>query len=257
MLSPRIVSKEQTVSILSSISSIAYYFPDQDAIPAEYQSLLDTSSIYQHELDELPGNCIILSNEVFSYLRELALLTFSTSDRAIEYSCYLFGKEITPNNIMFTNIFKKESENLPRVAVTTLDESRKLIEFAENSIYDCVAHVHTHPKCPGSYYSTPSNGDLYTYAWLNYHFVPDNKTVYYLGAIITPTETQLADGVSTSFDLCFIFYDKNHNNFYKATNIYYYDVNDELVALEPNNYVRQLDHRIEERKHLLQIIDKR
>lgn len=257
MLSPSIVSKQVTVSILSRISSIALSYPDANAIPAQHQSLLDTSSIYQHELDELPGNCIILSNEVFAYLRELSLSTFSTNDRAIEYSCYLYGKEIEDNTIVFSNIFKKESENLSRVAVTTASESKKIFEFAKNSMYDCVAHVHTHPAFPGTFYSTPSNHDLYTYAWMNYHFVPEDKTVYYLGALITPTVVQLTDGISISFDLCFIFFDKNYNKFYKATNIYYYDIDNNLLPLNTNYYVRNVDGHVEKRNHLLQILEKR
>lgn len=109
----------------------------------------------------------------------------------------------------------------------------EIIEKIDSKKIDCVCHVHTHPYRGGMVYSsTPSNYDLFTYAWFQeQHYNPNNK-ISFMGALITPPEP----GKSTYNDICFIFYDRNTKSFYKITNIWYFSKNKEPIKLEKKQY---------------------
>jgi 2-hydroxychromene-2-carboxylate isomerase len=62
-----------------------------------------------------------------------------------------------------------------------LEMHKELINNIEQSNYDCIAHIHTHPYAEGYYSSYPSNQDLYTYAHLQENFNQTDRDIFFIG----------------------------------------------------------------------------
>lgn len=193
-------------------------------------NFLNKSDICQYDLPELQNGKIYLSEEVFKKLQSYAK---KTNSKDHEFGCYLFGKEIKNNTILFDDFNKAQPQIFTTEFNTSEEMEEEIIEKIDSKKIDCVCHVHTHPYRRGRVYSsTPSNYDLFTYAWFQeQHYNPNNR-ISFMGALITPPEP----GKSTYNDICFIFYDRNTKSFYKITNIWHFSKNKEPIKLENKQY---------------------
>ena len=112
----------------------------------------------QFNFPELPNSRIILSEEVYTrLLGDINLCAFS-GNKELEYGTFLYGKEIKPNVIYFY-IPSKYDDYEPRFRefeVNTdkygneLNMHKELMYNINQSKYDCIAHVHTHPYIGGT-----------------------------------------------------------------------------------------------------------
>ena len=181
-----------------------------------------TGATNQFNFPELPNSRIILSAEVYTRLSaDINLCAFS-GNKELEYGTFLYGKEIKPNIIYF-DIPSKHDDYEPsfrEFEVNTdkngneLEMHKELINNIEQSNYDCIAHIHTHPYIGGTCRFF-SNQDLRTIQTLQKKFQPDNgKKKYFFGGLLTvgPENTSETDEIS------FVFYDEN-GGWYKITNI--------------------------------------
>ena len=241
---PRNISIEEKSEILAAISYAAKY-PNQliiteksskeDIAFANYlNKIIKDANIYQYSLESLPKSSIVLSNKVYKKLCCYAHSSNINEKFMTEFGGYIYGIEYSPNQVYF------QYNN-----ATNVTYGRKLFETSDNlceEIYnvivktncDCIAHVHTHPYINGCYSLVPSNQDLYVYAHLQENFNHTNREVYFLGGLITPLTRPDAD--IRINDLCFVFYDKKLQKFYKCDNIYYEDDNGKTIQLNTVDY---------------------
>ena len=181
-----------------------------------------TGATNQFNFPELPYSRIILSEEVYTRLSaDINLCAFS-GNKELEYGTFLYGKEIEPNVIYF-DIPSKFDDYEPsyREFEVNIDKNgnelemhKELIANIEQSNYDCIALIHTHPYIGGTCRFF-SNQDLRTIQKLQRNFQPNNgKKKYFFGGLLTvgPENTAETDEIS------FAFYDEN-GGWYKITNI--------------------------------------
>lgn len=176
----------------------------------------------QFNFPELPNSRIILSEEVYTRLSgDINLCAFS-GNKELEYGTFLYGKEIKPNVIYF-DIPSKYDDYEPRFRefeVNTdkygneLNMHKELMYNINQSKYDCIAHIHTHPYIGGTCRFF-SNQDLRTIQILQKNFQPDNgNKKYFFGGLLTVGE----ENTGETDEISFVFYDENFG-WHKITNI--------------------------------------
>ncbi len=181
-----------------------------------------TGATDQFNFPELPNSKIILSEEVYRRLSADINLCALSGNKELEYGTFLYGKEIGPNIIYFSTPSRYDDyePSFRELDVNTdkngneLRMHKELIYNIEQSNYDCIAHIHTHPYIGGTCRFF-SNQDLRTIQRLQINFQPSNgKEKYFFGGLLTvgPENIQEMDEIS------FVFYDKN-GRWYKITNI--------------------------------------
>ena len=249
MLNPEIISKKETTNILKLISllaqnpnSVNYYeqTTSQDKyLSKKINNFLNKSNIYQYQLPELKNIKIVLSKKIYKKLIKLAKNSNNLNNE--EYGCYLFGKKDN-TTIYFNKINKKQSPRNINTFKTTPSMQKEILHNMNHKNIDFICHVHTHSNDFNTYSKTPSNQDLYLYAWLQEQLSNDNTN--FIGALITPTEYNFSFN-----DLCFIFYNKDNKKFYKITNIYYLDKSKEI----PLDKINIKNGHIERKPILLKI----
>ena len=176
----------------------------------------------QFNFPELPNSRIILSEEVYKRLSgDINLCAFS-GNKELEYGTFLYGKEIKPNIIYF-DIPSKYDDYEPsfrEFEVNTdkygneLEIHKELMNNINQSKYDCIAHIHTHPYIGGTCRFF-SNQDLRTIQSLQKNFQPDNgNKKYFFGGLLTVGE----ENTGETDEISFVFYDENFG-WHKITNI--------------------------------------
>lgn len=231
MLYPKRLSREQYKNIIEKISLIAKYPKilelDENSIEEdirqvrEIEEFLYDCNIRQYELPNIPRGKIILSNKVYNRLLTYANKSNEKDNSMTEFGGYIYGVETAPNTIYFKDNNVIQMKSLSGEIHTPLKLSKEMEDVIKYSSSDCIAHIHTHPYERKHYYPFPSNQDLYTYAFLQEQFNKTDKDVYFLGGLITPLSSS-KDEVRLN-DICFMFYDKNEESFYKCSNIYFED----------------------------------
>lgn len=251
MQRPERISREDTMEILYLISLVAQ---EPDRLDENKQNtkkgkefartlndFLSKSNIYQYELPELPNSKIVLTEDVYRRLCGFATCSNFSEKYQNEFGGYLFGRTIDDNNILFDRVNMEVNSEEARKFITSDAMSREIERTMQDDEVNCVCHVHTHPYAKGLFSGTPSNQDLYTYAWFQEQFNETDKNVFFMGALITPTENT-RDAFN---DICFIFYDKKVKRFYKITNIYYKTNDGEEVALSKKDYKQVRNGKVE------------
>ena len=244
MLKQNSLSKKQTNDILSLISLLALNpnrvsYEQQISIYDKYISkkinnFLNKSHINQYNLPTLRNSKIVLSKKVYKTLLKLAKKSNRYQLTGEEFGCYLFGKKES-KTIYFDQISKHKSPKTKNRFNTTHRMQEEITDNMNNSNINFICHVHTHPNNTNTYGSTPSNQDLYTYAWLQEQL--SNNDVNFLGALIAPPDNQ-----SNFNDICFIYYNKDNKKFYKITNIYYQNKKEEIPLQKAK--INQIIHPI-------------
>ena len=245
LLFPKEISEEEKNEIFKAIAFAAKH-PEKRIVTststieevrlAKYlNSLLETCSIDQYKLPDIPGGKIVLSNKVYKRLYRYAYNSNDLDSSIMtEFGGYLYGKEYSANEVYFSNNNTAKADNSSCAFETPERLSKELQDIIAYTSYDCIAHVHTHPFLDGHYSLFPSNQDLYLYASLQENFNRSTRNVYFLGGLITPL-TRPGSDIRMN-DICFIFYDKNLSKFYKCDNIFYEDVNRNTKELPKVTY---------------------
>ena len=186
------------------------------------------------EFNELPNGKIILSESVYTRLMaDINLCAFS-GNKELEYGTLLYGKEIRPNVIYFDSPSKYDDYvpmrrefdvNFNKDGKQSNMHKELMMKIA-NPIYDCIAHVHTHPYIGGTCRFF-SNQDLKMIQDLQRDFQPsDGHRVNFLGGLLTVGP----ENISETDEISFVFYDEN-NGWFKITNISVY-LNDEEIPFQ-------------------------
>jgi hypothetical protein len=171
----------------------------------------------QFNFPELPNSKIILSEKCFIRLSgDINLCAFSGS-KELEYGTFLYGKEIEPNVIYFdipseydnyTPSYREFDVNTPEM----IGEKEKHVNGTK---YNCIAHIHTHPYIGGTCRFF-SNQDLRTIKKLQLEHQPDDgRKKFFFGGLLTVSSENLPE----KDEISFVFYDENHQKYYKLTNI--------------------------------------
>ena len=181
-----------------------------------------TGSTNHFKFRELPDSRIILSEECYRRLSGAINLCAYSGSEELEYGTFLYGKELEPNVFYFDIPSENEDyipsrrEFNPSVGKDgNLSEMNKeLIQKIENSKYDCVAHIHTHPYIGGTcrYFS---NQDLSVIKQLQLQFQPSNgNKKHFFGGLLTVGPENISD----TDEISFVYYSEE-NGWYKITNI--------------------------------------
>lgn len=188
----------------------------------------------QFNFPELPNSRIILSEKVYRRLSaDINLCAFS-GNKELEYGTFLYGKEIKPNVIYFDipskyldyePSFRKFEVNTDKYG-NELGIHKELMNNINQSTYDCIAHIHTHPYIGGTCRFF-SNQDLRTIQNLQKNFQPDNgNKKYFFGGLLTVGE----ENIGETDEISFVFYDENFG-WHKITNITVF-LNNQEVSLK-------------------------
>ena len=188
----------------------------------------------QFNFPELPNSRIILSEKVYRRLSaDINLCAFS-GNKELEYGTFLYGKEIKPNVIYFDipskyldyePSFRKFEVNTDKYG-NELGIHKELMNNINQSKYDCIAHIHTHPYIGGTCRFF-SNQDLRTIQNLQKNFQPDNgNKKYFFGGLLTVGE----ENIGETDEISFVFYDENFG-WHKITNITVF-LNNQEVSLK-------------------------
>ena len=188
----------------------------------------------QFNFPELPNSRIILSEKVYRRLSaDINLCAFS-GNKELEYGTFLYGKEIKPNVIYFDipskyldyePSFRKFEVNTDKYG-NELGIHKELMNNINQSKYDCIAHIHTHPYIGGTCRFF-SNQDLRAIQNLQKNFQPDNgNKKYFFGGLLTVGE----ENIGETDEISFVFYDENFG-WHKITNITVF-LNNQEVSLK-------------------------
>lgn len=237
MQKPVRISSEKQKEILNKISSLS----KKEKLTKSEEDFLGLSSIYQYELPELPNGKIILTENVYIHLCGLAASSNFFETYCDEYGCYLFGQDLGNNIVKFDLLSEKAADVSSKAFITSEEMATEVVKKIESKSVDCVCHVHTHPNTEINFSSTPSNQDLYVYAWFSEQFYDCPEKINYFGALITPTE----ETKGAFNDICFIFYNKGTSEFYKVTNIFILDKNNNLEKLSKERYFQSRNGIVE------------
>lgn len=263
LLYPRELTSEEHSKIIKRISFLARY-PEKlelkkDSSPKDIQLVekrkrfLENCSIRQYSLPNMPKGKIILSKEAYARLCSYARNSNNHEKEMTEFGGYLYGTEISPNEIYFIENNVTQVVRGQKVIETPEKLCKEIQRVIDESDCDCIAHIHTHPYVDGHYSLFPSNQDLYAYAHIQEHFNTSDKEAYFLGGLITPINSS-KDNVRIN-DICFIFYDKNVKLFYKCSNIFYEDENGVSHSLPKMDVIRKDNHGkvlVKEKRTILQ-----
>ena len=145
-----------------------------------------------------------------------------TNETNQEFPFFLYGKEISNNQIEFTE-FISSSNNRQNVEASF---NQTMINNLQNRINGnlnnglVVCHGHSHPPI-GSFHQNFSLGDFISYMQMNQdNSVFKNKQVELTSCLVTSTG-----------DMNFVFYDNQSDNFYRFTNVFVKDKNNNLTPV--------------------------
>lgn len=156
---------------------------------------------------------IILTEDVYEMLLVVQDVTNSTNQ---EFPFFLYGKEIKENEIEF-NEFMSSSNNRASIQASF---NQDMINNLQNKINGnlnkglVVCHGHSHPPI-GNFHENFSLGDFTSYIQMNQdNGIFKNKLVDLISCLVTSTG-----------DINFVFYDNISDNFYRFTNVFVKDKN--------------------------------
>ena len=184
-----------------------------------YGSYGEMTPINSEIINDMPNAEIILSEQVYEMLLAVQDVTNETNQ---EFPFFLYGKEISNNQIEFTE-FISSSNNRQNVEASF---NQTMINNLQNRINGnlnnglVVCHGHSHPPI-GSFHQNFSLGDFISYMQMNQdNSVFKNKQVELTSCLVTSTG-----------DMNFVFYDNQSDNFYRFTNVFVKDKNNNLTPV--------------------------
>lgn len=170
-------------------------------------------------INDMPNAQIVLSEEVYEMLLAVQDVTNSTNQ---EFPFFLYGKEISRNVIEF-NEFMSSSNNRQNAEASF---NQNMINDLQNKLNSnigngfVVCHGHSHPPI-GDFHQNFSLGDFTSYMQMNLdNPVFKNKQAELTSCLVTSTG-----------DINFVFYDNASNNFYRFTNVFVKDKNNNMTPV--------------------------
>ena len=184
-----------------------------------YGSYREMTPINSDIINYMPNAEIILNEQVYEMLLAVQDVTNETNQ---EFPFFLYGKEISNNQIEFTEFIS--SSNNRQNAEASFNQT--MINNLQNRINGnlnnglVVCHGHSHPPI-GGFHQNFSLGDFISYMQMNQdNSVFKNKQVELTSCLVTSTG-----------DINFVFYDNQSDNFYRFTNVFVKDKNNNLTPV--------------------------
>lgn len=170
-------------------------------------------------VNNMPNAQIILSKQVYEMLLAIQEATNSTNQ---EFPFFLYGKEVGNNQIEFTE-FMSASNNRQNAEASF---NNTMINSLQNRINGnlnsglVVCHGHSHPPI-SNFHQNFSLGKFTSFMQMNEENpVFKNRQVELISCLVTSTG-----------DINFIFYDNVNQNFYRFTNVFVKDINNNLTPV--------------------------
>lgn len=173
-----------------------------------YRSYGEMTPINSDIITDMPNAKIILSEEVYEMLLAVQDVTNETNQ---EFPFFLYGKETSNNQIEFTEFISSSNNRQSTEASFNQD----MINNLEKKVYGnlnngfVVCHGHSHPPI-GSFHQNFSLGDFVSFMKMNQE-----------NAVFKNRQAELTSCLVTSTgDMNFLFYDNASENFYRFTNVF-------------------------------------
>ncbi len=185
-----------------------------------YSAYGEMTPINSDIINNMPNSKIILSEEVYGSL--LGVQDVTNIEKK-EVPFFLYGKEVENNVIEFDSFITSSSRDNRQRAEANYDENMRndLVNKLNNNRYNgfVVCHGHSHPR--GSFSENFSLGDFTSYIQMN----QDNQVFKTKQAELT------ACLVTSTGDINFVFYDNTSDNFYRFTDVFVKDKNNNLTPV--------------------------
>ena len=185
-----------------------------------YSAYREMTPINSDIINNMPNSKIILSEEVYGSL--LGIQDVTNIEKK-EVPFFLYGKEIENNVIEFDGFITSSSrENRQSTEANYNGKMEKdLINKLNNNRYNgfVVCHGHSHPR--GNFSENFSLGDFTSYIQMN----QDNQVFKTKQAELT------ACLVTSKGDINFVFYDNTSDNFYRFTDVFVKDKDNNLTPV--------------------------
>ena len=185
-----------------------------------YSAYGEMAPINSDIINNMPNSKIILSEEVYGALLGIQDVT-NIEKKEIPF--FLYGKEVENNVIEFDSYITSSSRENRQQAETNYDENMRndLVNKLNNNRYNgfVVCHGHSHPR--GSFSENFSLGDFTSYIQMN----QDNQVFKTKQAELT------ACLVTSTGDINFVFYDNTSDNFYRFTDVFVKDKDNNLTSV--------------------------
>ena len=185
-----------------------------------YSAYGEMTPINSDIINNMPNSKIILSEEVYGALLGIQDVT-NIEKKEIPF--FLYGKEVENNVIEFDSYITSSSRENRQSTETNYDENMRndLVNKLNNNRYNgfVVCHGHSHPR--GSFSENFSLGDFTSYIQMN----QDNQVFKTKQAELT------ACLVTSTGDINFVFYDNTSDNFYRFTDVFVKDKDNNLTPV--------------------------
>lgn len=196
---------EKTKNILTQ-DPLYGTFHQQNLIAYDYGEMTPVNS---QILNTMPStSSIILNQNVYEMLLAVQEITAQNKE---ELPFFLYGREIEPNKIEFTEFMlssNSQSNHHASFNQTMINHLQSRIEQELDNGF-VVCHGHSHPPL-GTFHQHFSLGDLSSYVQMNEENpVFNEKHVELMSCLITCTN-----------DINFLFYDNSSQNFYRFLNVF-------------------------------------
>lgn len=171
-------------------------------------------------LNTMPNtSSIILNQNVYEMLLAVQEITNQNQE---ELPFFLYGREIAPNKIEFTEFMlasNSQSNHQASFNQTMINHLQSRIEQELDNGF-VVCHGHSHPPL-GTFYQHFSLGDLASYIQMNEENpVFKDKHVELMSCLIP-----------SSKDMNFLFYDNHNQDFYRFLNVFVKDKDEHLTPI--------------------------
>ena len=185
-----------------------------------YSAYGEMTPINSDIINNMPNSKIILSEEVYGALLGIQDVT-NIEKKEIPF--FLYGKEVENNVIEFDSYITSSSRENRQSTETNYDENMRndLVNKLNNNRYNGFVgcHGHSHPR--GSFSENFSLGDFTSYIQMN----QDNQVFKTKQAELT------ACLVTSTGDINFVFYDNTSDNFYRFTDVFVKDKDNNLTSV--------------------------
>lgn len=185
-----------------------------------YSAYGEMTPINSDIINNMPNSKIILSEEVYGSLLGIQDVT---NIEKTEIPFLLYGKEVENNLIEFDSFITSSTRENRQSTEANYDEKmeKDLMNKLNNNQYNgfVVCHGHSHPR--GSFSENFSLGDFTSYIQMNQeNQVFKTKQAELIACLVTSTG-----------DINFVFYDNTSDNFYRFTDVFVKDKDNNLTPV--------------------------
>ena len=183
-----------------------------------YETYGEMAPINSNIINDIPNSSIILSEQVYEMLLAVQYVTNETNK---EVPFFLYVKEVD-NNVEFNEFMSASNDRQSTQASFNQDMLSNLQKRINGNFNNglVVCHGHSHPPI-GAFNENFSLGDFTSYMQMNEeNSIFKNKHVELTSCLVTSTG-----------DINFVFYDNVSKNFYRFTNVFVKDMNNNYTPV--------------------------